>query len=109
MRLKKVISKWFDVPDDPDGAKIQFKLLTPGRETEIRDESAGLEFIMDPGGNPANTKQSIKPKPKLANDLKIKESIVDWKDCYDENGNLMACNSKNKLRVINEVPGFTDF
>jgi hypothetical protein len=38
MRITKITERWFDVPNDPDNARLKIKHLSPGEIQDIFDK-----------------------------------------------------------------------
>ena len=101
MRIKKPIEKWFDVPGDPDGARVLIGHLLPGETAEIADET----ITFNPLGNGNKTTYDRKKDRELT----IKKALKDWENFFDADGGPMPCNDDNKIRAMNEIDGFLAF
>ena len=110
MRITKPTERWFTVPDDPDGAKVKLRQLTPGERNEIMDKAYTQEIEYEPGAA-----GKMVPKMKQINDRKldreetVKKSVIDWESFFDEAGAVLPCNPENVLRAAKEIDGFVEF
>lgn len=104
MRLQKLTKAWFDFPNDPDGGKFEIKHLLAGEIAKIFEKThkQGFDFREDANGE-------LKPVPVfeidnvMEKELTIVATIQNWENQFDENGEILKCNDKNKLRICREI------
>ena len=110
MRLseaEKDITGTFPVPDDPDGATVNIRLLKPGERTEIFDQSQNVEYKVED----QNMVPSVKYKATLERELKYLKVLTGWGNVFeDEEGKVpLPCNDETKRRMAHNVEGFQAF
>ena len=107
MRISKPVERWFDVPGDPDGAKIKIKPLSPREVTDIYDQAFKQTATYAKGKDgkyePTFSQETDK---KLDRELTWTKSIVDWKNFYDHDDKPMKCTNANVIRAAGEIEGF---
>ena len=109
MRLRKQTERWFPVPDDPDGARIKQRPLTPGEDQDIIDESAGsVEYQVDDAGRPVPIYKERKEQLRIRRELSLQKQVVDWEHVLDEDGSPLECTDENKVLVARSIPGFVE-
>lgn len=108
MRIKKIEERWFDVPNDPDKARIKIKHLLPGEVADLfeeefdqnikynKNESGELEPVISQTPNKKNRK------------LTLTKVVLDWENIFDLDGKPLKCNNKNILRASREIEGFDE-
>ena len=107
MRITKPIERWFDVPNDPDKAKIKITQLLPGELTDIFDEV----FVQNVSYK-KNEKGELEPVFSQATDKKkdreltLTKAVVDWENFFDREGQPLGCDHENILRASREIEGF---
>jgi hypothetical protein len=114
MRLIETTSRWFDVPNDPDNARLKIKHLTPYDLSEITDKCFKHEVIYkdQKKGKGKRKVQDLEPEikqindPKLYRELPVLAAVVDWSGFYDQQGNELEYSEANVLRAIREIEGF---
>ena len=99
-KLTSKIKKWFDIPGDEDGAKVQILHLKKGEVQRIEAEtsrwlgkSVNDDFVSELEYNP----QKQLRKLRIA-------ALIDWKEFYGLDGNPLDCNLKNKELYFTEDP-----
>ena len=110
MRITKPRERWFNVPDDPDDARIKIRALTPGERQDIIDKAfvQEIEYKRDLSGN-------MTPHMKQHTDTKVdreetlKKCVVGWEGIYEEDGSVFEFSQENIIRASREVPGFGEF
>lgn len=109
MKLQKLTKAWFDLPNDPDGAKFEIKHLLVGEIAEIVEKTYKRRFEFR-----ENEDGDLKPVPiletnnMLEQELTIVAVITGWKNMLDENGKTLDCIDENKTRICKEL-GEEDF
>jgi hypothetical protein len=104
MRLQKLTKAWFDLPNDPDGAKFEIKHLLAGEIAEIIEKTHNQRFEFR-----KNEDGDLKPVPIIENnktlerELTVVAVITDWENHFDENGKILDCTDENKLRTCKEL------
>jgi len=109
MRITKTTERWFDVPNDPDKAKIKIKNLLPGEVTDIFDEvfKQNIEYKKNEKGEfePVFSQETDKKKDR---ELTLVKAIIAWENLFDRNDKPLECNEKNILRASREIEGFNE-
>jgi hypothetical protein len=109
MRISKPKERWFEVPEDPDEARIKIKHLSPGERQDIFDKVFLQEIEYETG-----EQGKMIPKMKQVTDRKtdreetLVKAVVDWEYFYDENGKPLECNVENIIRASREIEGFAE-
>ncbi len=109
MRITKVTERWFDVPNDPDKARIKIKNLLPGEVTDIFDEVfvQNINYKKNDKGKFEPVFSQVTDK-KRDRELTLTKAIVDWENFYDRENKPLECNEENILRAAREIEGFND-
>jgi len=110
MRVTKPRERWFNVPDDPDGAKIKIRAMTPGERQEILDNAfvQEVEYRQDESGE-------MRPHMKQHTDTKydreatLKKCVVGWEGIFEADGSVFEFNEQNVVRASKEINGFVEF
>jgi len=109
MRITKTTERWFDVPNDPDKARIKIKQLLPGDLTDIFDEVfvQNVNYKKNDKGEfePVFSQVTDKKKDR---ELTLSRAIVDWENLFDQKGKPLECNEENILRAAREIEGFNE-
>jgi len=109
MRITKLTERWFDVPNDPDKARIKIKNLLPGEVTDIFDEVfvQNINYKKNKKGEfePVFSQVTDKKKDR---ELTLTKVIVDWENIFDREDKPLECNEENILRAAREIEGFND-
>ena len=109
MRITKATERWFDVPNDPDKARIKIKNLLPGEVTDIFDEVfvQNINYKKNEKGEfePVFSQVTDKKKDR---ELTITKTVVDWENFFDKEDKPLEYNKENVLRAIREIEGFND-
>lgn len=109
MRISKTIERWFEVPNDPDKGELKIRHLTPGETADIFDKvfKQEIKYKKDKKGKliPSISQDTDK---KLDRELTLTTAIVDWKNFFDKDGELMECTPENIIRASREIDGFND-
>lgn len=103
MRLKSLTTlkkAFFDYPDDPDKARFEIGLLSPGEERDIQAAISKMEF--GDGGN------NVVVDHNKGAFLRAVKCIRRWENVFqDEDAEkVMVCNDQNKVKLLNGAPGF---
>ena len=108
MRIKKTSARWFEIPGDPDGARIKIKHLKPKELSEINDKAFPQKIDYKKSKDGQFEPVIIdKSDGKLYRDLPIIFSVVEWENFYDEKGKDLKCTDENIQRCIDEIEGFS--
>ena len=77
MRISKQVERWFEVPNDEDGARIKIRHLSPGEKADIYDQVfvQQINYEKDAKGS-MNPKFSQETDKRLDRELTIKKSVV---------------------------------
>lgn len=100
----KIVSEapraWFPIPNDPDGAAVEFKHLSQG---EIEDCASGFEVLYERGDD-GELKPTVKGKNATgdARYALVCACVTNWKGVFLD-GNAVPCTDKNKIRVCREA------
>ncbi len=110
MRIKKTEQRWFDVPNDPDKARVKVKHLSPQEFNSIVDEAftEDITYQKDEKGKMQQSITQDKNKEKLR-ELPITLSVMEWENFYDSDDKLMECTEENKIVACREMEGFIEF
>jgi len=110
MRLKKQVSRWFEVPNDPDRSQLLIKHLEPGEIADILDsvlrqrvtyrQVEGQEKLQPDFEQTTNTKAD--------REKTIQAAVRDWKNLFDEDGKPLEFNSENLLTASRRITGFNE-
>ena len=107
MRITKTVERWFDVPNDPDKARIKIRNLLPGEMTDIFDEVfvQNISYKKNKKGSlePVLSQRTDKKKDR---ELTISKAVVDWENFFDKEDKPLECNEENILRASREIGGF---
>jgi len=111
MRIAKAVERWFEIPQDEDKGKLLIKHLTPGEIQDIVDEVMVQEIVYEQPEEGEKPKGVMRQKNnrRLDRERTVLESVVDWKNFFDQDGKKMACDQANKLRAIRMIDGFAEF
>ena len=109
MRIKKQTERWFEIPDDSDGASIKIKHLNPGEVSDIMDGvfKQTIDYRTDGDGKtqPEFTQETDKRKDRNETLL---ASVVNWKKFYDHEGKKLHFTPENVIRASREIEGFNE-
>jgi len=109
MRIIKIDARWFDVPNDTDGARLKIKHLSPGETSDIFDKVFKQEISYKKGADgkmePAFSQNTDKA---LDRKMTLNATVVDWENFFDQEGNDLKCTPKNVLRASREIQGFNE-
>ena len=103
MRLKSLATLkkgWFDYENDPDHARFEIGVLTPGESREV--DGATSKLLFSGGG------QEVTLDHTKAATMRAVRALKRWENVFeDANGNkALPCNDANKLKLLNSIPGF---
>ena len=110
MRIQKTNERWFDVPNDPDKARLKIKHLSPGETQDIFDKvfvqdikykkvKKGKDQVFEP-------EFSQKTDKKLDREMTLKMTVVDWQNFFDQDGKDLKFSAENVVRASREIEGF---
>ena len=110
MRVTKPRERWFNVPDDPDGARIKIRALTPGERQDIIDRAfvQEIEYKENSDGNMIPIMKQH-TDTKYDREATLKKCVVGWEGLFDEDGSIFEFSVDNILRAAREIPGFGTF
>jgi hypothetical protein len=109
MKLQKMTSGWFELPNDEDGAAFEIKHLRSGEISKITDATNKRRFEFRKGAD-----GELEPVPILETDAAgerervIVAAVIGWRGICDQDGEPLECTEENKLRLCREL-GETDF
>jgi len=107
MRITKTIERWFDVPNDPDKARIKIRHLSPGERAEIFDvvfnQNISYKKNEEGGFDPVFSQDNNKKKDR---ELTLTKTVVGWEKFYDKKDKLLECNEKNIILASEKIDGF---
>lgn len=118
MRILKDDERWFDVPKDPDKARVKIKHLSPGELAEINDKSFKSEMSYKSGKGKkdkhgkkiaVDVNVDVKENPVVYREMPIKLAVKDWENFFDKKGKPMKCTPENIERAIRQIDGFKTF
>lgn len=111
MRISKPIERWFDVPDDPDGARLKIRHLSPGEVADIVDQAVEQKIIyaQTEDGKMVPTYSSTTNRG-LDRTMTMQKAVVDWENMFEADGKTkMECTPENVLRASREIGGFVAY
>ena len=111
MRITKITERWFDVPNDPDNARLKIKHLSPGEIQDIFDKVFVQKIDYKKGkGKKAKLEPifSQKTDKKLDRELTLTMAVVDWENFFDKKDNPLNCTPENIVRASREIEGFNE-
>ena len=118
MRILKDDERWFEVPSDPDNARVKIKHLSPGELAEINDKSFKKEMSYKAGRGKKDkdgkkfspdVNIDIKEDPEFFREAPIKKAVVAWENFYDKKDKPMECTPENVEKAIRQIDGFVLF
>ena len=109
MRITKNIERWFDVPNDPDKARLKIRQLTPGEQSDIIEEvyKSDIAYKKTNGGT-FEPSFSQKIDRKKERELTYAKAITDWEHFFDLKDKPMKCTIDNILRASRKIEGFDE-
>ena len=109
MRISKKVERWFPAPEDPDKSEHLIRNLLPGEEEDIYIENSSQETKYIKKGDELEPEVYQKSNLNLISQIIRVKAIADWKNMYDENGNVLKCTTENKIRALREIEGYKEF
>jgi hypothetical protein len=111
MKLRRKITKQFDVPFDEDGAWVKIRNLTLNEIKKVDSKVNKIKMVANIDSGEGETSVSFDPYARLK--LLAKLCIVDWFGFEDEFGKDIPFSKKN-IDVLENVDietedGFIDF
>lgn len=104
MKLQKLTTAWFPVPDDEDGTEFEIKHLRSGEIATITEATHinKYEFRQNESGElePIPVLELNRAKEK---ELVIVEAVIGWKNMKDSEGKDLECTAENKLKLCREL------
>ncbi len=91
-RLRKRVTKTFNIPDDPDGAWIKIKFLKINEVKKIESQANDMYFQSDAKGE-GNTRINFDPYTRSR--LFAHACLLDWGGMNDTMGKAMKFSSVN--------------
>ena len=109
MRISKVIERWFDVPDDPDKARLQIKHLLPGETQNIYDQvfEQKIDYKKGKKGKLEPT-FSQNTNKKLDRKLTLTTAVVGWENMFGLDGKKLKFTPENIVLASQKIDGFTE-
>jgi|FLOH01.1.fsa_nt_gi hypothetical protein len=111
MRITKITERWFDVPNDPDNARLKIKHLSPGEIQDIFDKVFVQKIDYKKGkGKKAKLEPifSQKTDKKLDRELTLTMTVIDWEGFFDKKDQPMVCTPENIIRASRQIEGFNE-
>jgi hypothetical protein len=102
-RVTSNTERWFEVPGDPDGARVLIRHLKPGAQREI-EEAASKTVATGASDGQMALAVELNSVKRLA--LIVERAVVGWDGFYDQAGAAMPCNSANKTAALLEFEWF---
>lgn len=110
MRLVKAAKEaWFAVPNDPDGAEILVKHLTPGELADIQDQQDAVEVLYRQEGDQMKPEMRAKRVKGDERYAVLVAAVQDWKNVLDEDDKALKCTDKNKVAIARASDEFGAF
>ena len=109
MRISKVIERWFDVPDDPDKARLKIKHLSPGEIQDIFDQifEQKVDYKKGKKGKLEPT-FSQNTNKKLDRKLTLTTAVVGWENIFGMDGKKLKFTHENVVLASREIGGFIE-
>ena len=103
MRIGKEITAVFPVPNDPDGAEVTIRHLTPGQVEDVHEKMAAFRTTMRRVGD--RMEPEIQQNTNLGDRryLFVTESVVSWKGFIDAKGKELPCDHKTKISMARDA------
>lgn len=99
MKLQRLEKAWFPFEDDPDQSEFEIVNLRSGELSEILSKTYVQKFeVKDTGAVP-----TVEVNSHAEKELIFVAAIKNWKNIYDEQGNVLECTKENKLRLAREL------
>jgi len=95
----------FTFSDDPDSGVVHIRVMTPGKLAEIRDQTILTKVEYKNHNRFEYTEIDYAKRDQIVWDY----CIVSWEGLDDDDGKPIPCTTENKLRLMNEHPGFAGF
>lgn len=111
MRLNtENVGTWFDVPNDPDNARVCLRAATMGVIKEIHKKTSSKKTEYKKFGRRANYQrfEYDDPDEDKREQLLWDYCIVDWEGFFDTDAE-MECSTANKIKLMNESAEFALF
>ena len=106
MRIKKVQERWFKAENDPDGAEVLVRELSPGEIQDIQEcHERSISYAPDETGEMV-ADLSFTPKTSLELKLTFEACVMGWKNFFDEDGKPLPFSKDNLIRAMREIDGF---
>jgi hypothetical protein len=111
-KLTKTVTKWFDIPEDECGGRIEVVHLEEADVAEIAAEATKQTFNFTRGKDPEHQAEY---NAVVDRDLTVTKAIANWENFYDGKaskgrpyGKELKCTPENR-RKFARVPGFMAF
>ena len=106
MRIKKVQERWFPAENDPDGAEVLIRELSPGEIQDIQEcHDRTIKYVEGADGKMV-ADLSFKPETALELKLTFEACVMGWKNFFDEGGKPLPFSKDNLIRAMREIEGF---
>ncbi len=101
-RVTRSKTKWIPIPEDPDGAEIEFRLLKPGEEKRLEMEGVEVGGIVPDteNGEILTTFKTDLTKKGLA---WLDRVFKSWKNFYDVKGQQAPCDRRHIAAMCDEL------
>lgn len=109
-RLSGERVEWFDIPDDPDGAKVKIKHLKKGEQNDIEDQIELYQTMLRPDAA-GKMQQEIKVNPAKGDKryAYLCAAVIDWEKVFGADGKPMDCTDANKILLARDDETFGPF
>lgn len=109
-RLTPPKKAWFDVPNDPDKARVEILYLKPGEERDIQDTIELYETSLKPDAE-GTLQREVKINPAKGDKryAYICAAVVNWEQIFGLDGQPMDCTDANKILLARDDDTFGPF
>lgn len=102
---------WFDMPDDPDGARVCLRVMAIGILKKIHKETTSkkTEYKKLGRGRDYQRFEYDDPDEEKREQLLWDYCITDWEGIFDTDGTGLECTNENKIKLMNGSVEFALF
>ena len=112
MRIRKAVNRWFEIPGDPDNARVHIHHLTPEESDSISDKAFTQDIVYEKGrkGKKGKSKPVFTNKVdnKLFRELSLQKAVIGWENFFDAAGGALECTFENILKIASTVEEFSE-
>lgn len=98
MRLQKEVETWFNVPKDPDKARLKIRYLNAGEKQVILQDVNDVSYLIREEDGQEKGEGQVKQNGVRLREEMVDARIVEWENMLDEKGDKLECNRENKLK-----------